>query len=68
MRILSDGQPRTAKEIALLIRPNGRPYEIQTMVPQIRNAMLICQKWGEVEKVGIDEDGNHATIWQKVRT
>lgn len=66
-KIMDDFEPRTAREISQIIKPDARDYELNILIPQVRSALLICVKWGEMKKVGESEEGYRAIIYQKVR-
>lgn len=66
-KIMDDFEPRTAREIAKIIKPGAREYELNILIPQVRSALLICAKWGEMKKVGETTEGYRAVIYQKVR-
>lgn len=66
LKVMSDGEPRTARQIALEIHPEASIYQMEGLKTQVREALIICEKWREMERVGTTKEGNPAVLWKAI--
>lgn len=72
LEVMSDGKPRTSLQIAEILEPGSSSTRKAQLSYKITCAMELCEKWGQVERVGQEKvvHGRYvpwAIVWRAVQ-